>query len=105
MRALIGDDSPTSTVPRFSERAWPIDRYGCAACACDRQVAFGKQLLIDVVETAAVLGDDAELAAAESWVDDWQAGIEQRAAQATAFGRRVSGVGALGESAQPGRSR
>jgi len=41
-----------------------------------------------------VLGDEPDLTAAERWVDDWQTGIEERAAQAQALARRVGQLSA-----------
>ncbi len=41
-----------------------------------------------------MLGNDPDLDAAERWVDSWQAGIEERAAQAQALARQVSQLSA-----------
>jgi hypothetical protein len=45
-----------------------------------------------------MFGDEAQLDAAEQWVNDWQAGIEQRAAKARALSERLSGLTATARS-------
>jgi hypothetical protein len=47
----------------------------------------------------AVFADEADLRAAERWVDDWQSGIEERAAAARALSERVAGLTATARSA------
>lgn len=42
--------------------------------------------------------DERELDAAQRWVDDWQSGIEERAARAAALSRRVAQLSATARS-------
>jgi DNA-binding protein YbaB len=45
-----------------------------------------------------MLGDEASLDAAERWVDDWQAGIAERAARAKELSERVAQLSATARS-------
>lgn len=45
-----------------------------------------------------VWGGDSDLDAADQWVDDWQAGLEQRAAKARDLSQRIAGLTATARS-------
>lgn len=45
-----------------------------------------------------MLGDDADLDAAQRWVDEWQSGIAERAERATALSGRLAALSATARS-------
>jgi DNA-binding protein YbaB len=45
-----------------------------------------------------MFGDEADLDAAERWVDDWESGIAERAARAKALSQRVASLSATAHS-------
>jgi hypothetical protein len=45
-----------------------------------------------------MFGDESELDTAGRWVDDWQAGIEERATKAHALSERLAGLTATARS-------